>query len=326
LRFQFIAAEKAHYPMRILCRCLHVSRSGFYAWQGRGPAPRARADAQLTAQLRLAHADSRHTYGRPRLVRALRARGIRVSPKRVARLMRHAGLHARGRRRFRVTTDSAHTLPVAPNRLRQRFAVRRVNTVWAGDITACWTGEGWCYLAVLLDLASRRVIGWALRATATTELVKAALLAALPRLAPGATVIHHSDRGTQYASDTYRALLARHHLHVSMSRPRNCWDNAPVESFFSSVKTELLPPQPWADRMTAAAAIADYLEFYNRRRLHSALDYRSPIDFETGRRRPRAAVGGVAGSGRRSSRSTAPLSRGGAPAASLPPRLSGKEQ
>jgi putative transposase len=275
-----MAAEKAHYPMRILCRCLEVSRSGFYAWAGRELSTRVRADARLTAQLRLAHADSRQTYGRPRLCRALRARGIAVSPKRVARLMRAAGLVARGRRRFRLTTDSAHRLTIAPNRLRQRFAVRGVNTVWAADMTACWTREGWCYLAVILDLASRRVVGWAVRRAPTTELVTSALSIALPRLRGGTRLLHHSDRGSQYASHHYRAVLARHHIAASMSRSGNCWDNAPVESFFSSLKAELLPPYPWLDMHEAAGAIAEYIDFYNHRRLHSSLDYRSPIDFE----------------------------------------------
>jgi len=233
------------------------------------------------AQLRLAHADSGRTYGRPRLVRALRAWGIPVSGKRVARLMRVAGLSARGRRRFRVTTDSRHTLTVAPNHLRQRFAVRTVNRVWGADITACWTRDGWCYLAVILDLASRRVIGWAVRRTLATELVTTALACALPRLARGTRVLHHSDRGKQYASYQYRALLAQYGLRASMSRAANCWDNAPVESFFSTFKAEAMPERPWADAHEATDAIADYIDFYNRRRLHSSLNYQTPIDFET---------------------------------------------
>ena len=277
-------AEKAHYPMRMLCHCLDVSRSGYYAWARRGPSTRVLTDARLTAQLRLAHAESHQTYGRPRLYHVLRGRGIAVSAKRVARLMRVAGLVARGRRRFRLLTDSDHRLPIAPNRLRQRFAVTRPNTVWAADITACWTREGWCYLAVILDLASRRIVGWAVRRTPTTELVTAALQHALPRLRRGGTVLHHSDRGSQYASHHYRALLARHRLTASMSRSGNCWDNAPVESFFSTLKTELLPPRPWVDAHDAVSAIAEYLEFYNRRRLHSSLGYCSPIDFETARK------------------------------------------
>src|SRR5262245_19497475 len=266
--------------MRLRCRCLEVSRSGYYAWARRPLSPRVQTDARLTAQLRLAHADSGRTYGRPRLVRALRARGISVSGKRVARLMRAAGLVARGRRRFPLTTDSHHQFPIAPNRLHQRFTVRRPNRVWAADITACWTHQGWCYLAVILDLASRRIVGWAVRRAPTAQLVAAALECALPRLSRGTRVIHHSDRGSQYASVQYRALLARHRLRVSMSRAGNCWDNAPVESFFSTLKAEALPDRPWVDAHEAVGAIGEYIDFYNRRRLHSSLGFRSPLDFE----------------------------------------------
>ena len=275
-----MAAEKAHYSMRLLCRCLEVSRSGYYAWARRAPSHRVLTDARLTAQLRLVHADSRRTYGRPRLCRALRARGIAVSGKRVARLMRAAGLYAHGRRRFRVTTDSAHRYPLAPNRLRRRFTVATVNAVWAADITACWTGEGWCYLAVVLDLASRRVIGWAVRRGPTQDLVTTALREALAHRRPRTTLLHHSDRGTQYASRSYQDLLARHGITPSMSRTGDCWDNAPVESFFSSFKAEVLPDRPWIDAHEAVGAIGEYIDFYNRRRLHSSLDYRSPMDFE----------------------------------------------
>ena len=266
--------------MRILCRCLEVSRSGYYAWATRPVSPRVQADVRLTAQLRLAHADSHYTYGRPRLCAALRARGIAVSGKRVARLMRAAGLYARGRRRFRVTTESRHRLTIAPNRLRQRFSVARVNMVWAADITACWTHEGWCYLAIILDLASRRVVGWAVRRALTTDLVTAAFASARSRLHRGARLLHHSDRGSQYASHLYRRQLAQYGIRVSMSRSGNCWDNAPVESFFSTLKAEAVPDRPWLDAHDAVGAIAAYIDFYNRRRLHSSLNYRSPIDFE----------------------------------------------
>jgi len=266
--------------MRLLCRCLEVSRSGYYAWARRPPSRRAQTDARLTAQLRLAHADSGRTYGRPRLVHALRARGIAVSGKRVARLMRAAGLHARGRRRFRVTTDSAHRYPVAPNRLRRRFAVATVNAVWAADMTACATGDGWCYFAVVLDLASRRVIGWAVRRSPTYELVISALQQALAHRRPRATLLHHSDRGIQYANRPYRDLLARHRITASMSRLGDCWDNAPVESFFSTFKAETASDRAWLDAHEAAGAIGEYLDFYNRRRLHSSLGYRSPLEFE----------------------------------------------
>jgi putative transposase len=278
VRFAFIAAEKVHYPVRVLCRCLGVTRSGFYAWSRRRPSARSRQDLQLLHRLRLVHALHRQAYGRPRLHRALRAAGIRISPKRVARLMRAAGLAAQGRRRFRVTTDSRHTWPVAPNRLARQFAVGVPHRRWAADITALWTQMGWCYLAVVIDIGSRRVVGWTLRRSLETELVTTALHMALgarptPRL-------HHSDRGTQYASHAYRALLAARGIRVSMSRVGNCWDNAPVESFFSSLKAELVSRIPWATHDEAEAAVAGYLRFYNYDRLHSALGYRSPAQYE----------------------------------------------
>jgi transposase InsO family protein len=281
MRFAWIAAEKAGYPLGVLCRCLAVTRSGYYAWAARGVSRRTAVDQQLTRQLRVAHADSRGTYGRPRLHQVLRARGIRVSAKRVARLMQAAHLVARGRHRYRVTTDSAHAHPIAPNRLQRRFRATRLNAIWAADITACPTRGGWCYLAVILDLASRRVVGWALQRTLDATVVTAALTRALIARRPTRPLLHHSDRGCQYASTAYRQQLQAAGLRVSMSRRGNCWDNAPVESFFSTLKTELLPPQPWADQPAAHAAIADYIDdFYNRRRLHSSLGYVSPVAFE----------------------------------------------
>ena len=280
MRFRFIAAEKAQYPIALLCRCLRVSRSGFYAWAGRGPSNRVRDDARLIAQLRLVHADSRQTYGRPRLCRALRDRGVAVSGKRVARLMRAAGLRARGRRRFVITTDSRHNFAIAPNRVRRRFRPRRLNRVWAADMTACRLQHGWCYLAVVLDLASRRVIGWAAQATPAPDLAIAALTPALSRVPQRATLLHHSDRGLPYASGRFRALLARYHITASMSRTGDCWDNAPVESFFSSFKAEASPDRPWPDLDAATSAIHEYVDFYNHRRLHSTLNYQSPVAFE----------------------------------------------
>jgi transposase InsO family protein len=280
MKFRFIAAEKARYPVRVLWHCLRVSRSGFYAWARRGPSERVRQDARLIAQLRLVHADSRQTYGRPRLCRALHARGIAGSGKRVARLMRVAGLRARGRRRFVVTTDSRHHCAIAPNRLQRRFQPRRLNRVWAADITACRLQHGWCYLAVVLDLASRRAIGWAVQRTPTPDLVIAALRPAIPRVPQRPTLLHHSDRGIQYASDRFRACLARHHITASMSRTGDCWDNAPVESFFSSFKAEASPDHPWLDVRAATAAIGAYIDFYNPRRLHSTLNYPTPVAFE----------------------------------------------
>lgn len=265
--------------MRRLCAALDVSASGFYAWQRRRPPARALADEHLIRQLRLVHADSRGTYGRPRLQRALARRGYRVSEKRVARLMRAAGVVARGRRRRRRTTV-ADPAAQATNVLARRFAVTTLNTVWAADITALWTREGWQYLAVVIDLGSRRVVGWALRDTLATDLVLAALERALATRATGAGLLHHSDRGAQYASAAYHARLAAVGIRVSMSRVGNCWDNAPVESFFSSLKAELLPAHAWPTAAAASVAVADHLRFYNERRLHSTLGYRSPVEFE----------------------------------------------
>jgi putative transposase len=270
--------------VRTLCRALGVSVSGYDAWQRRSPSPRTLADAQLLGQVRTAHAEGRHTYGRVRVQRALRTRGIRIGEKRVRRLMRAAGLAARGRRRFRVTTDSAHGYPVVRNQLARHFAVAAVNRVWAADITALPTVTGWCYLAVVLDLGSRRVVGWATDRRLETRVALTALQRALAmrRLAPG--LVHHSDRGVQYASDAYQRLLARHGCIPSMSRVGNCWDNAPVESFFSGLKAEATPPTGWGTYDEATAVVADHIEFYNRTRLHSAIGYRSPIDHEVDRR------------------------------------------
>ena len=232
----------------------------------------------LTRRLQWLHAVHRRTYGRPRLHRALREDGHRVSEKRVARLMRAAGLRAVGRRAFRVTTDSAHAWPVAANHLQRRFAPAPPHQQWAADITALPTRAGWCYLAVVLDIGSRRVVGWALRSSLETELVLAAIHLALgARPAPR---LHHSDRGVQYASYAYRGLLEQRGITVSMSGVGNCWDNALVESFFSSLKAEALADAAWRTHDEAEAAVASYLRFYNHHRLHSALGYRSPANYE----------------------------------------------
>jgi len=278
--FAFIAAEKAAFPIRVLCRALAVSPSGYYAAQHRPPSARAQHDTAVLRRLQVVHAESRRTYGRPRLRRALRDEGLRIGDRRVRRLMRVGGLVARGRRRYRITTDSRHDGPVARNQLARAFAVARPNRVWAGDITAVWTAEGWLYLAVLLDLASRRVVGWAAEETMATRLPLAALRQALERRPIRRGLLHHSDRGVQYASTRYQDLLRRHGIRLSMSRKGNCWDNSVVESFFSTLKTEL-HPTTWATRADARAAIAEYIErFYNVRRLHSTLGYRSPAAFE----------------------------------------------
>jgi len=281
VRFRFVEAEKASYPVRLLCRCLSVSRAGYYAWRRRRVSARAREDAQLAVEIAASHAESRRTYGSPRVLRDLRDQGRRVSRKRVARLMRELGLVARRRRRFRATTDSKHAFPVAANVLMREFEVPAPNTAWVTDITYVATGEGWLYLAVILDLFSRRVVGFALSDRITRELVLEALRGALAKRSGVQDLIHHSDRGSQYASHDYRRALEREGITCSMSRRGNCWDNAVAESFFGTLKVELLHERSWPTRAGAAHVITEYIEdFYNVRRRHSSLDYQSPLAFE----------------------------------------------
>jgi len=262
-----------------MCRVLDVSRSGLYAWLRRGRSARDRADAALRGKIHALHTASRGTYGSPRVHRGLRREGTRVGRKRVERIMKRDGLRGRVRRRFRRTTDSNHRLPVAPNTLNRQFEVDAPDRVWSGDITYIRTIEGWAYLAVILDLHSRLVVGWALADHMRTELVEQALVAALGAREPTADLLHHSDRGSQYASEAYRSRLAAHGIAVSMSRGGDCYDNAVVESFFGTLKQELVHRAHWKDLVEARSAIHDYIEvFYNRQRLHSSLDYRTPAE------------------------------------------------
>ena len=281
MRFRFIDAEKACYPIRILCRCLEVSRSGYYAWRGRKPGARAHDDARLKVKIAASHSASQRTYGSPRILRDLRADGDLVSRKRVARLMRELEIEGRRKRRYRATTDSRHPFPVAPNVLMRDFEVDEPNTAWVTDITYLATLEGWLYLAAILDLFSRRVIGYAMSERIDRHLVLEALANAL-RQRPGVRdVVHHSDRGSQYASHDYREALDEAGIMCSMSRRGNCWDNAVAESFFGTLKTELLYELPFQSRSSTRAAVANYIEtFYNVRRRHSSLDYMSPVEFE----------------------------------------------
>ena len=281
MRYACIAAHRAEYPVRLMCRVLVVSRGGFYAWLERAPSRRAQTDARLRVAIRAIHAESRRSYGSPRIHRELRAQGQCHGRKRIARLMRVEGLRAKRSRRYRVTTRRDATHPAAPNTLGRQFAVREVNRVWAGDVTACWTSEGWLYLAALLDLGSRRVVGWATSGTLDQTLTQRALRRALVQRQPAAGLLHHSDRGTPYTAVEYQAALRTAHVAVSMSRPGDCWDNAVMESFWGTLKTELVNHEHYATHEQARTSLFEYIEvFYNRKRLHSSLGYVSPETFE----------------------------------------------
>ena len=272
MRFRFIDAEKASFPITLLCRCLSVSRSGYYAWRIRPASSRAKEDARLRVEISASHTASRGTYGSPRVVRDLRDDGHLVSRKRIARLMRDLGLEGRPKRRFRVTTDSQHRFLVAPNLLMRDFDVDAPNIAWVTDITYLATSEGWLYLAVILDLFSRRVVGYAMSEQIDRALVLEALREALAQRPGAHDVIHHSDRGSQYASHDYREALDDAGITCSMSRRGNCWDNAVAESFFGTLKTELLYELPLQTRAATRSAVADYIEtFYNVRRRHLRL-------------------------------------------------------
>ena len=291
MKFAFIAVEKAHFPVRALCATLGVSRAGFYAWHDRPPAPRTQADERLGLEITTIHAESRQRYGSPRIHAELLDRGYRTSRKRVARLMRHHHIAARRRRRYRVTTDSRHSFPVVPNILARQFEQPTPDRAWVTDITYIPTGEGWLYLAVILDLCSRFVVGWAMSERITRELTLEALEMALVRRRPPHGLLHHSDRGSQYASGDYQRALAAGGIVGSMSRRGNCWDNAVAESFFATVKVELVHDAEWATRGAARTALFEYIEvFYNGQRRHSSLGYLSPRAFERQRMQQRPAA------------------------------------
>jgi len=274
--------EKTNYPVAVMCRALEVSRAGLYAWRRR---PRLSArdvgNLELRDRIRSAHMASRGTYGSPRVHRQLQRDDVHVGLNRVTRLMRADGLRGKIRRRFVVTTNSDHALPVAPNTLNREFDVDAPDRVWASDITYIPTRMGWAYLAVVLDLHTRLIVGWSVRDHMRTELVVEALDAALGSRKPMRDLLHHSDRGSPYASGDYRGLLLQRGIRVSMSRRGNCWDNAMVESFNGTLKQELVQGSDWEDAAEARAVIHEYIEvFYNRVRKHSALGYQSPAQFE----------------------------------------------
>ena len=282
MKFRFINDHKGQWPVRTLCWVLGVSPAGYYAWRSHPDSARAVANRELLAHVRRLYAQHRGRYGSPRLHAALRAEGRGVSRGRVERLMRQHGIRATASRRFRpTTTDSRHGLPVAPNLLEQRFVASAPNQVWLADITYVPTGEGWLYLAAVLDLATRKVVGWAMRDHLRSELATAALLMAIQRQRPAPGLTHHSDRGGQYASGEYQKILKQAEMKGSMSRTGNCYDNAPMESFFHTLKVELVHQQQWATRDEARRDLFAYMEgYYNRQRIHSALGYLTPEQAE----------------------------------------------
>lgn len=281
MKYAWIEAQGDQYPVSRMCRVLGVSRTGYLQWRVREPSARQRSNDKLGARLRVIHAENERSYGRIRLWKALVKQGQRVGQERVRRLMRLNGLRSVYRRPYRVTTDSDHAKPVAENLLDRRFHQSTVDRAWVADITYVPTGEGWLYLAAVLDLASRRIVGWSMAERMPAKLVCDALAMAYFRRKPARGLIAHSDRGVQYASNAYRAQLAQYQMVQSMSRKANCWDNAPMESFFKTLKVERVHRCRYQTREQARADLVNWIEgFYNSRRMHSALDYKSPVQFE----------------------------------------------
>lgn len=274
--------SRDRWPVKVMCRVLKVSRGGYYGWTRRGPSRRSRRNDELIAKIRKVHQENRELYGSPRVHRALLIDGEVVSRNTVARLMRTAKIRAKTRKRFAPrTTDSRHRQPVADNVLNRDFTADGVNRKWVADITYVASGEGWLYVAAVLDCFSRKIVGWSMADHMQTELVADALKMALLRRDAGGDLLHHSDRGVQYASDEYQRLLDRHGVTVSMSGVGDCYDNAMMESFWATLKCELVHQQRYATHEQARRSIFEYIEvFYNRRRLHSSLGYQSPDSFE----------------------------------------------
>ncbi len=280
MKYRFIQAEQQRYPITVLCRVMAVSTSAYYGWCQRGGQVIDSAEWHLCHRMKALFKLSRESLGSRQMMKQLRKEGFEIGRYRVRRLMKRLGLVVRRKRRFVLTTDSRHDLPVAENHLNRDFQPEAPNRVWTTDITYIWTLQGWVYLAVVLDLHSRRVVGWSLDRTMTTALVTRALLMAINLRQPPAGLLHHSDRGSQYASHAYQRLLTQHGMVCSMSRKGNCWDNAPTERFFSSLKREWLTGNVYPTRDAAVADVQAYIAYYNSFRLHTTLGDLTPIEFE----------------------------------------------
>ena len=282
MKYAWIEEYRDQFSVTRMCRQLGVSRTGYCQWRTRAPSERSMANAALDARVAAMHAGSQRSYGRPRIVRGLRAQGIQVSHERVRNSLKRQDLRPVYKRPYRVTTDSAHNKPIAPNVLDRRFDGWRVNEAWVADITYIATGEGWLYLAVIMDLASRRIVGWSMSERIKADLVCQALKSAYWRRKPSAGLIMHSDRGSQYASDTHRQLINDYGMIQSMSRRANCWDNAAMESFFKTLKVERTHRLRYDTRAIAKLDIVDWIEgFYNHRRMHSSIGYQTPAAAES---------------------------------------------
>ena len=282
MKFRFINEQRETFPVRQLCRVLQVSCTGFYAWRRRPLCERRRQDDELLKQIHRVHRDNRGIYGSPRVYRALRTAGLQAGKHRVARLMRLEGLRGRAARRFRFIATRRSDFPAAPTLVDRHFSADAPNRLWVADITQIRTREGWLFLAVIVDVFSRKVVGWSTANRISHSLALEALRNALRSRRPASGLVHHSDRASQYGGAEYQDLLDRHGIRCSMSRPRNCWDNALAESFFHTIKTEWLYHFTFDSRAQARSYVFDYIEcFYNRTRLHSSIGYRSPMNYET---------------------------------------------
>jgi putative transposase len=281
VKYAFIQRQSMHYPVTMLCRVIGVKRSPYYDWKIRGGKVIGPEELVLRRCMKALFAESRQSLGSRRMSKTLAEEGFVIGRYRARRLMKAMGLVVKAKRKYKVTTDSKHRLPVAENVLNRAFSPAAPNQVWGTDITYLWTQEGWIYLAVVIDLYSRRVVGWSMDRRMTKALVVRALIMAISLRKPPPGLIHHSDRGSQYASHAYQALLRQHGMIASMSRKGNCWDNAPVERFFSSLKREWTGDQLYRTRQAAIADVREYVAvYYNSKRLHSTLGYKTPLDYE----------------------------------------------
>ena len=282
MKYAWIKEHRDQFSVARMCRRLEVSRAGYCQWKTRPPSHRSVTNAVLDVRVAAIHADSKRSYGRPRIVRGLRDQGVQVGHERVRNSLRRQGLRPVYKRPYRVTTDSTHHQPIAPNVLARRFDGWKVNQAWVGDVSYVATGEGWLYLACVMDLASRRIVGWSMSDRIKTDLVCQALKSAYWRRKPPVGLIMHSDRGSQYASDSHRTLIKDYGMIQSMSRKANCWDNAAMESFFKTLKVERIHQLRYDTRAVAKLDIMDWIEgFYNRRRMHSSIGYKAPVDVES---------------------------------------------